>query len=138
MTPPDAPQFDKPEWQGGTVPFDAPILDKPEINIEDIPMMPPAPVLEKPELIIDIPQPKRDEPQPKPQTKQDKPTEINSKPSSAPVEPQKEQVNVIYQPTETNAHTLPNTGTESALVLSFAGMFILGGVARIALKREGE
>ena len=138
VTPPDAPQFDKPEWQGGTVPFDAPILDKPEINIEDIPMMPPAPVLEKPELIIDIPQPKRDEPQPKPQTKQDKPTEINSKPSSAPVEPQKEQVNVIYQPTETNAHTLPNTGTESALVLSFAGMFILGGVARIALKREGE
>lgn len=138
VTPPDAPQLDKPEWQGGTVPFDAPVLDKPEINIEDIPMMPPAPVLEKPELIIDIPQPKRDEPQPKPQPKQDKPTEINSKPSSTPVEPQKEQVNVIYQPTETNAHTLPNTGTESTLVLSFAGMFILGGVARIALKREGE
>ena len=131
VTPPDAPQLDKPEWQGGTVPFDAPILDKPEINIEDIPMMPPAPVLEKPELIIDIPQPK-------PQPKQDKPTEINSKPSSTPVEPQKEQVNVIYQPTETNAHTLPNTGSESTLVLSFAGMFILSGMARIALKREGE
>lgn len=123
----DAPQLDKPEWQGGTVPFDAPVLDKPEINIEDIPMMPPAPVLEKPELIIDIPQ-----------HKQDKPTEINSKPSSTPVEPQKEQVNVIYQPQETNAHALPNTGSESTLILSFAGMFILSGVARIALKREGE
>ena len=63
--------------------------------------------------------------------------EINSKPSKTTVEPQKEQVNVIfYQPQETNAHTLPNTGSESSLVLSFAGMFILGGIARIALKRE--
>ena len=136
VTPPDAPSIDKPEWQGGTVPFDAPVLDKPEINIEDIPMMPPAPILEKPELIIDLPDPKHDEPKPQPKT--DKPTEINSKPSSTPVETQKEQVNVIYQPQETNAHTLPNTGTESTLVLSFAGMFILSGIARIALKREGE
>lgn len=128
----DAPQLDKLEWSGGTVPFDAPILEKPEINIKDIPMMPPAPILEKPELIIDIPEPKRDEPQPK----QDKTTEINSKPSKTTVEPQKEQVNVIYQPQETNAHTLPNTGSESTLILSFAGMFILGSMARIALKHE--
>lgn len=134
-TPWDAPQYDKPEWNGGTVPFDAPVLDKPEINIEDIPMMPPAPVLEKPELIIDLPKPNT------PTVTIDKPSipvEINSKPSKTTVEPQKEQVNVIYQPTKTNAHTLPNTGSESGLVLSFAGMFILGGMARIALKREGE
>lgn len=124
----DAPQLDKPEWSGGVVPFDAPILEKPEINIEDIPMMPPAPILDKPELVIDIPQPKQD----KPNTL----VEINSKPSKTTSEPQKEQVNVIYQPQETNAHTLPNTGSESTLVLSFAGMFILGGMARIALKRE--
>ena len=130
VTPPDAPSIDKPEWNGGTVPFDAPILEKPEINIEDIPMMPPAPVLDKPELIIDLPQPKQDKP--------NTPVEINSKPSKTTVEPQKEQVNVIYQPTGTNAHTLPNTGSESTLILSFAGMFILSGVARIALKREGE
>ena len=128
--PNDAPVLDKPEWNGGTVPFDAPILDKPEINIEDIPLLPPAPILEKPELIIDLPQPKQDKP--------NTPVEINSKPSKMTVEPQKEQVNVYYQPKETNAHTLPNTGTESTLVLSFAGMFILGGMARIALKREGE
>ena len=134
-TPWDAPQYDKPEWNGGTVPFDAPVLDKPEINIEDIPMMPPAPVLEKPELIIDLPKPNT------PTVTIDKPSipvEINSKPSKTTVEPQKEQVNVIYQPTETNAHTLPNTGSESTLILSFAGMFILGNMARIALKREGE
>nr|DAR49702.1 MAG TPA: putative outer membrane protein [Caudoviricetes sp.] len=135
-TPFDAPQLDKPEWEGGVVPFDAPVLDKPEINIEDIPLLPPAPILDKPEL-IDIPEPKRDEPQPK----QDKPNVshgINSKPSKTTVEPQKEQVNVIYQPTETNAHTLPNTGSEGTLVLTFAGMFLLSGAARIALKREGE
>ena len=136
--PNDAPVLDKPEWQGGTVPFDAPILDKPEINIEDIPMMPPAPVLEKPELIIDIP----DEPKPNtPTITTDKPNTptIVSNPVKTTSEPQKEQVNVfIYQPTETNAHTLPNTGSENTLVLSFAGMFILGGMARIALKREGE
>lgn len=134
VTPPDAPQIEKPEWNGGTVPFDAPILDKPEINVEDIPMMPPAPILDKPELIIDIPDPKQDEPKPEP--KQDKPSEINSKPSSTSVETRKEQVNVIYQPTKTNAHTLPNTGSESTLILSYAGMFILSGMARIALKRE--
>lgn len=148
--PNDAPVLDKPEWNGGAVPFDAPVLDKPEINIEDIPMMPPAPILEKPylpiediplmppapildkpELVIEIP----DKPQPQP--KQDTPT-IVSKPSSKPIESQKEQVNVIYQPTETNTHTLPNTGSENTLILSFAGMFILGNMARIALKREGE
>lgn len=134
-TPWDAPQLDKPEWNGGTVPFDAPVLDKPEINIEDIPLMPPAPILEKPELIIDLPKPNT------PTVTIDKPSipvEINSKPSKTTVEPQKEQVNVIYQPTKTNAHTLPNTGTESSLVLSFAGMFILSGIAQIALKHEGE
>lgn len=134
-TPFDAPQLDKPEWEGGVVPFDAPVLDKPEINIEDIPLLPPAPILEKPELIIDIPDSK-------PLSKQDKPntpTTIVSKPSKTTSEPQKEQVNVIiYQPQETNAYTLPNTGSESTLILTFAGMFILGNMARIALKREGE
>lgn len=133
-TPWDAPQYDKPEWNGGTVPFDAPVLDKPEINIEDIPMMPPAPVLEKPELIIDLPKPKPNTPT----VTTDKPTTIVSKPSKTTVEPKKEQVNVIYQPTKTNAHTLPNTGSENTLILSFAGMFILSGIARIALKHEGE
>lgn len=117
---------EKPEWSGGVVPNEAPMLELPELEIPDESMKP-------------SPDPKRDEP--KSQPKQDKPntpTEINSKPSKTTTEPQKEQVNVIYQPQETNAHTLPNTGAESGLVLSFAGMFILSGIARIALKREGE
>lgn len=137
--PNDAPKYDKPSININDIPLmpPAPILDKPYLPIEDVPLLPPAPILYKPELVIDIPDPKRDEP--KPQPKQDKPnvpTEINSKPSKTAVEPQKEQVNVIYQPTETNAHTLPNTGSENTLILSFAGMFILGGMARIALRRE--
>lgn len=130
----DAVGDNKPVWE---IPNDAPKYDKPSININDIPLMPPAPILYKPELVIDIPEPKRDEP--KPQPKQDKPNvpvEINSKPSKTTSEPRKEQVNVIYRATQTNAHTLPNTGSESTLILSFAGMFILGGMARIALKRE--
>lgn len=141
MMPP-APILDKPEWQGGTVPFDAPKYEKPEWHGGVVPFD--APVLDKPELHIPVDPEKPSEPnkpnsdKPKPQPKQDTPHEINSNPSSKPVEPQKEQVNVIYQPTETNAHTLPNTGSESTLILSFAGMFILSGVARIALKREGE
>ena len=130
---PPAPILDKPEWQGGTVPFDAPKYEKPEWHGGVVPFD--APILDKPELIIGIPDPKRDEPQPK-QDKPNTPTTINSKPSKTTVEPQKEQVNVIYQPTKTNAYTLPNTGSESTLILSFAGMFILGGMARIALKRE--
>lgn len=141
MMPP-APILDKPEWQGGTVPFDAPKYEKPEWHGGVVPFD--APVLDKPELHIPVDPEKPSEPnkpnsdKPKPQPKQDTPHEINSNPSSKPVEPQKEQVNVIYQPQETNAHTLPNTGSESTLILSFAGMFILGGMARIALKREGE
>lgn len=147
--PNDAPKYDKPSININDIPLmpPAPILDKPYLPIENIPLLPPAPILYKPELVIDIPEPKRDEP--KPQPKNDKPNtptvttdkpsipvEINSKPSKTTVEPRKEQVNVIYQPTETNAHTLPNTGSERTLILSFAGMFLLGSMARIALKRE--
>lgn len=147
--PNDAPKYEKPSININDIPLmpPAPIFDKPYLPIEDIPLLPPAPILYKPELVIDIPEPKRDEP--KPQPKEDKPNtptvttdkpsipvKINSKPSKTTVEPQKEQVNVIYHPTQTNAHTLPNTGSESSLVLSFAGMFILGSMARIALKRE--
>lgn len=124
---------EKPEWSGGVVPNDAPVLELPELEIPDEPVKPST-------------DPKRGEPKPEP--KQDKPntptvttdksTTIISKTPKTTAEPRKEQVNVIYnQPKETNAHTLPNTGTESSLVLSFAGMFILGGMARIALKREG-
>ena len=124
VTPPDAPSIDKPEWSGGVVPFDAPVLDKPEINIEDIPMMPPAPILDKPELIIDIPEPKRDEPKPK----QDKPSTPAPK-----IETKKETVEVVSQgevkqdePVETyNAPAvLPATGSDLGLSLVALGISV--------------
>ena len=42
----DASGENKPVWE---IPNDAPKYEKPSINIEDIPLLPPAPVLEKPE-----------------------------------------------------------------------------------------
>lgn len=45
----DAPKYDKPEWNGGAIPNDAPIYDKPSIDINNVPLMPPAPVVEIPE-----------------------------------------------------------------------------------------
>ena len=56
--PNDAPKYEKPELNINDIPLmpPAPILDKPYLPIEDIPMMPPAPILEKPYLPIeDIP-----------------------------------------------------------------------------------
>lgn len=126
VTPPDAPQLDKPEWSGGVVPFDAPVLDKPEINIEDIPMMPPAPILDKPELIIDIPDPKRDEP--KPELKKDQPNTPAPK-----TETKKETVEVVNrgevkrdEPVETyNAPAvLPATGSDLGLSLVALGISV--------------
>lgn len=125
---------EKPEWSGGVVPNEAPILDLPELEIPDEPVKP-------------SPDPKRDEP--KPQPKQDKPN------TPAPKQTPKVEEVKINNRVENHAQntrneseetvkaysapaTLPNTGSESALILSFAGMFILSGIARIALKREGE
>ncbi|MBF1717566.1 MAG: hypothetical protein HXO90_00060 [Streptococcus salivarius] len=105
VTPPDAPSIDKPEWFGGTVPFNAPILDKPEINIEDIPLLPPAPVLEKPELVIDIPGPKRDEPNPEP--KQDQPN------TPAPKEAPKAEEVKINNRAENHAKITRNESEET-------------------------
>lgn len=49
VTPPDAPKYDKPEFNGGVVPNEAPVHEKPSIDINDIPLLPPAPVVEIPE-----------------------------------------------------------------------------------------
>ncbi|WP_215194764.1 collagen binding domain-containing protein [Streptococcus parasanguinis] len=99
---------EKPEWQGGTVPFDAPILDKPEINIKDIPMMPPAPVLDKPELVIDIPDPKRDEP--KPQPKEDKP---NTPAPKTNEDPKVEEVKIVKSREKSSENHAKNESEET-------------------------
>ena len=140
----DAPQLDKPEWQGGVVPFDAPVLDKPEINIEDIPLLPPAPILDKPELVIDIPEPKRDEP--KPQPKEDKPN------TPAPKEtPKVEEVKIVKSREKSSENhakneseetveaysapaVLPATGTDLGLSLVALGISV--ATLAFALKKK--
>lgn len=142
----DAPQLDKPEWKGGVVPFDAPVLDKPEINIEDIPLLPPAPILDKPELVIDIPEPKKDKPN-TPSEKTDKPK------TPAPKEtPKVEEVKITNrvenhaestrnESEEVKAYSapakLPNTGSDFGIAISLLGVLGLSlGVAGMAKKEN--
>nr|DAF25858.1 MAG TPA: putative outer membrane protein [Caudoviricetes sp.] len=56
--PNDAPKYEKPELNIDDIPLmpPAPIVEKPYLDLKDIPLLPPAPVLEKPYLDInDIP-----------------------------------------------------------------------------------
>ena len=56
--PNDAPKYEKPELNINDVPLmpPPPVLEIPELPLEDIPLLPPAPILEKPELTLeDIP-----------------------------------------------------------------------------------
>ena len=56
--PNDAPKYEKPELNIDDIPLmpPAPILEKPYLDINDIPLLPPAPVLDKPYIDInDIP-----------------------------------------------------------------------------------
>lgn len=110
------PKYEKPEWNGGVVPFDAPVLDKPE-------------------LVIDIPEPKRDEPKPQPQPKQDKPNtpaqkqtpkieevKINNRVENHAQNTRNEYENTVEA---YNAPaTLPNTGSDIGLPLIALGVSI--------------
>lgn len=125
------------------IPNDAPKVDKPSINIEDIPKMPPAPILDLPELHIpNIPEKPKENPKPKtpapkveipnvpvPKT----PTPKVEKPSVTPkVEEVKYTVNndKTYQATA----TLPNTGESDSMMLMGLGLFVLG--TAYVLKRK--
>lgn len=125
--------LEKPEWQGGTVPFDAPVLDKPE-------------------KIIEIPEPKQDEPkeEPKqdPKPKQDKPNtpapKTKEEPKEAPKEaPKVEGVKIVKEKEESEKPikaysapaTLPNTGTEFGIAISLLGLAGLS-LGMVALKKK--
>jgi lpxtg cell wall surface protein, collagen binding domain protein len=118
----DAPKYDKPEWQGGVIPNDAPIVDKPEIDLKDIPMMPPAPVLDLPKLVItDTPAPKEDKPK----------TDV---PSS---EDPGKSVEAYSQGTK--GKQLPATGDAEESYLLFGGIVIAVLAAGMYdMKRKGE
>lgn len=156
----DASGENKPVWE---IPNDAPKYEKPSIDLNDIPLMPPAPiveipewqggvtppdapVLDKPELVIDIPDPKSDEP--KPQPKQDKPN------TPAPKETPKTEEVKITNRVENHAQntrneseetveaysapaTLPNTGSDFGIAISLLGLLGLSlGMAGMAKKEN--
>lgn len=121
-----------PPFEGGVIPNDAPIYDKPEINIEDIPMMPPAPILEKPELIIEIPS----EPV-KPKT-----PNTPDKPSDAPKEKVAQSATVSYkldsEPKEAGNTTvyggvLPSTGEKKGIASTLGLVVIAAGITTLGL-----
>lgn len=146
--PNDAPKYEKPSIDLNDIPLmpPAPVLDKPEINIEDIPLLPPAPVLDKPELVIDIPEPKQDKP--------NTPNEKTNKPKTPAKKetPKVEEVkitnrvenhaqNTRNESEEVEAYnapaTLPNTGTEFGITISLLGFLGLSlGAFGIAAKKE--
>lgn len=125
VTPPDAPKYDKPEFNGGVVPNEAPVYEKPSIDINDIPLMPPAPVVEIPEWhggttpfdapsidkpewsggvvpfdapVLDLPELEIPEEPTKPTPEKPvTPKEVSNKPVDAPKEKEVEITEVVYK-----------------------------------------
>lgn len=157
--PNDAPKVEIPEWNGGTVPNEAPVHDKPEFQ-GGIPGIPEVhekpefdggvvpldpPVVEIPELIVDIPE----EPTPeKPVT----PKEAPSKPVDAPKEKAAAQsTTVSYNLAPVSKETpktavyggvLPHTGEKEGITSTLGLLVIAAGVTTLGLSfkkyNEGE
>lgn len=140
--PNDAPKYEKPELNINDIPLmpPAPILEKPYLPIEDVPVLPPAPIVEIPELHIpEEPVKPHEDPKTPPVTPEDKP----KVPSESPkVEPKKEEVKVENKgevshetPVETyKAPMLPQTGSETGVVLSVLGLTVLS--LTVAFKKK--
>lgn len=140
--PNDAPKYEKPELNINDVPLmpPAPILDKPYLPIEDVPVLPPAPIVEIPELHIpEEPSKPHEDPKTPPVTPKEEP----KVPSESPkVEPKKEEVKVENKgevshetPVETyKAPMLPQTGSETGVALSVLGLTVLS--LTVAFKKK--
>lgn len=123
--PNDAPKYEKPSININDIPLmpPAPILDKPELPLEDIPLMPPAPILDKPYLPIeDIP---LLPPAPKTETKKEKVEVVNQGEVK-----QDEPVEMYSAPA-----VLPATGSD--LGLSLVALGIATATLAFTLKKKG-
>lgn len=141
----DAQGENKPVWE---IPNDAPKYEKPSININDIPLMPPAPVLNKPEIHIPVEPKKPNTPPTTPEVPNTPvtPKEEPKKPSESPkVEPKKEEVKVenkgevshetpMKPVTTYKAPMLPQTGSEAGVALSVLGLTVLS--LTVAFKKK--
>ena len=95
----DASGENKPVWE---IPNDAPKYEKPSIDLNDIPL------LDKPELVIDIPDPKRDEPRPQP--KEDKP---NTPAPKTNEDPKVEEVKIVKSREKSSENHAKNESEET-------------------------
>lgn len=141
----DAVGENKPVWE---IPNDAPKYEKPSININDIPLMPPAPVLDKPEIHIPVEPKKPNTPPTTPEVPNTPvtPKEEPKKPSESPkVEPKKEEVKVenkgevshetpMKPVTTYKAPMLPQTGSQTGVALSVLGLTVLS--LTVAFKKK--
>lgn len=141
----DAQGENKPVWE---IPNDAPKYEKPSININDIPLMPPAPVLDKPEIHIPVEPKKPNTPPTTPEVPNTPvtPKEEPKKPSESPkVEPKKEEVKVenkgevshetpMKPVTTYKAPMLPQTGSQTGVALSVLGLTVLS--LTVAFKKK--
>lgn len=111
--PNDAPKYEKPELNINDVPLmpPPPVLEIPELPIEDVPVLPPAPIVEIPELIIP------DEPEkpvtPKTPEKPQEPSKPNKPSEPKPQEPIKPQDPKPQEPKE--VVEIKNTGSEEPI-----------------------
>lgn len=144
----DAPKYDKPEWNGGVVPNDAPVYDKPSININDIPLMPPAPVVEIPELIIDVPEEPTPEKPQKPSTPEKAPkTSVERANNKVAHNPTTVSYKLDSEPKEVANTTvyggvLPHTGEKEGITSTLGLLVIAAGITTLGLSfkkyNEGE
>lgn len=138
--PNDAPKYEKPEFEGGVVPNDAPVYDKPSIDINDIPLMPPAPVVEIPEWhggTTPFDAPSIDKPEWSggvvPYNKVAQYTTVSYKLDSEPKE---------VADTPVYSGTLPNTGEKEGIASTLGLVVIAAGITGLTLgfkkRNEGE
>lgn len=152
--PREAPKVDIPEFEGGipgipevrelpeytepigTVPNDAPILEKPSIDLKDIPMMPPAPILEKPELIIEIPETPKNTPNKPVAPREDKVAQSTAVSYKLDSEPKEVANTTVY------GGTLPHTGEKEGIASTLGLVVIAAGITGLTLGfkkyNEGE
>lgn len=106
--PNEAPVLDKPEIDLNDVPLlpPAPILDKPELDLNDVPLLPPAPILELPELIVP-----------------EEPKSLEKEPPAPSVK--EEPKNAVESKLDAYASELPKTGEVSNVFLSILGVSAL-------------
>lgn len=130
---------EKPEWNGG-IPGIPEVREKPYLPIEDVPVLPPAPILDKPEYPIPAEPQKPNTPPSVPEIPVT-PKEEPKVPSESPkVEPKKEEVKVENKGSQETTVTtykapmLPQTGSETGVALSVLGLTVLS--LTVAFKKK--